>query len=254
MQRDNLGVVGVMTMGFPSFGFGGSNNGAIEEKTTQQVQETQKKYVHLQVDNALDLIAFLGKDIKTLNIPEEAIKYVGTHPFAVYYDTSFLGKPCDNVMLGFTNDFATKTDKVDNVYITCKNTKFWDCKAYLDSQLGECHDSGTMPYAAVNGGAVTYLTYYKDGVKYYLSMGNANDFYRLVLSLGVPKNPPNHQSLGILNMTGFMSTGMNFSTNTMASVQTANNRETWFCPNCGSRSFGKFCGECGTKKPEQVVK
>jgi rubrerythrin len=24
----------------------------------------------------------------------------------------------------------------------------------------------------------------------------------------------------------------------------------WFCPNCGHLNAGKFCTECGTKKPE----
>ena len=24
----------------------------------------------------------------------------------------------------------------------------------------------------------------------------------------------------------------------------------WFCPNCGAENTGKFCGHCGTKKPE----
>ncbi len=252
-----------MAMGFPSFGFGGEIN-APEGKATQRVQEAPKEYVHLQTDNALDLIAFLGKDIKSLSIPEEAIKYVGTHPFAVYYDTSFLGQPCDNVMLGFTSDYATKTDKVNTVYITCKNPKFWDCKAYLDSQLGECHDCGTMPYVAVNGGALTYFTYYKDGVKYYLSMGSANKFYRLELSLGAPKNPPNRQSLGLVDQTGGMGFGMMFNNKIAAPVAApvatpiaapaASNRESWFCPNCGRKGFGKFCEECGTKKPDTVAK
>ncbi len=239
-----------MAMGFPSFSFGGNNN-SIEESTKPQ---TQKNYVHLQIDNALDLIPLLGKDIKTLNIPEEAIEYIGARPFTVYYDTSFLGQPCDNVMLGFTNDYATKTDKVKNVYITSKNTKFWDCKAYLDKQLGECHDCGTMPYVAVNGGALTYFTYYKDGIKYYLSMGSANKFYRLELSLGVPKNPPNRQNLGLAEPVGFMGVGMMSSFNRAATVNNINNKETWVCSNCGSKSVGKFCGECGTKNPDSAAR
>ena len=28
---------------------------------------------------------------------------------------------------------------------------------------------------------------------------------------------------------------------------------TWVCPNCGKNVSGKFCPECGTKKPEPVV-
>ncbi len=31
------------------------------------------------------------------------------------------------------------------------------------------------------------------------------------------------------------------------SVQSA---DTWVCPNCGNKVSGKFCTECGTKKPE----
>ncbi len=27
----------------------------------------------------------------------------------------------------------------------------------------------------------------------------------------------------------------------------------WICPNCGKKVTGKFCGECGTKKPEERV-
>lgn len=255
-----LGVISIMAMGFPSFGFGGESN-AVDGKVTQQAQATPKQYVHMKVENALDLIAFLGKDLKDLNIPQEAIEYIGAHPFTVYYDTSFLGEPCDNVMLGFTNDYATKTDKVKNVYITCKKPTFWECKAYLDSQFGECHDCGTMPYVAVNGGALTYLTYYKDGVKYYLSMGSANKFYRLELSLENPKNPPNRQSLGLVATSGmvgsfgmgapsgFFGTGMASNTSVNTPAQPVENKPSWFCPNCGRKNFWKFCEDCGTKKP-----
>ena len=29
--------------------------------------------------------------------------------------------------------------------------------------------------------------------------------------------------------------------------------DTWVCPSCGHQASGKFCAECGTKKPEPVV-
>lgn len=221
------------------------------------MMKTQKEYVHLKVDDALDLIAFLGKDIKELNIPEEAIEYIGAHPFTVYYDTSFLGETCDIVTLGFTNDYDSKTDKANSVNIICKNTKFLDCKAYFDSHLGECHNSGTTPYAAVNGGAQIYFTYYKDGVKYHLSMGSANNYYKLELSLGEPKNPPVHGNIGMVNQAGFIGNGMNFGmgfgmnsgmvsgVNPAAPAPAANNKEAWICPECGRKNFGKFCEGCG---------
>ncbi len=34
------------------------------------------------------------------------------------------------------------------------------------------------------------------------------------------------------------------------SAQASPAAEGWTCPNCGKKAFGKFCTECGTKKPE----
>lgn len=42
--------------------------------------------------------------------------------------------------------------------------------------------------------------------------------------------------------------------NTVATETVANNNANgWVCPNCGNIVTGKFCGECGTKKPEGNV-
>lgn len=255
-----IGAIGIMAMGSPAFGFGEESN-AVDGKVTQQAQATTKQYVHMKVENALDLIAFLGKDIKDLNIPQEAIEYIGALPFTVYYDAYFLGQPCANVSLGFSYDYATKINKAKDAYITLKTPDFMACKAYLDSLLGECHDCGTLPYAAVNGGAQTYFTYYKDGVKYHLTMGSANSFYRLQLSLGNPKNPPNRQSIGLVATSGmvgsfgmgapsgFFGTGMASNTSVNTPAQPVENKQSWFCPNCGRKNFWKFCEDCGTKKP-----
>ena len=37
---------------------------------------------------------------------------------------------------------------------------------------------------------------------------------------------------------------------TQENVVTSNNSNGWVCPNCNTTVTGKFCGECGTKKPE----
>lgn len=37
------------------------------------------------------------------------------------------------------------------------------------------------------------------------------------------------------------------------STSTSNTANSWVCPTCGNTSTGKFCGECGTKKPEANV-
>ncbi len=38
--------------------------------------------------------------------------------------------------------------------------------------------------------------------------------------------------------------------NNTESVPAADNTNGWVCPTCGNTVTGKFCGECGTKKPE----
>ena len=32
-----------------------------------------------------------------------------------------------------------------------------------------------------------------------------------------------------------------------------NSADVWICPVCGKQATGKFCAECGAKKPETVV-
>ena len=41
--------------------------------------------------------------------------------------------------------------------------------------------------------------------------------------------------------------------NTQQPAAPAPAAEAWTCPNCGSVNSGKFCAECGAKKPEPVV-
>lgn len=38
---------------------------------------------------------------------------------------------------------------------------------------------------------------------------------------------------------------------TQETAELAETVESWVCPNCNTNSTGKFCGECGTKKPEK---
>lgn len=204
--------------------------------------------MHLKTGDAFDLIACLGRDIEELSIPEEAIRYVGAHPFAVYYDTSLSGLVCESVSLGFGYDYADKTDKAKDIYISGPKAQARECRAYLDGLLGQCHNSGARPYAAVNGGALSYVTYYKDGVKYYLSVGSENDYYRLELSLEEPKNPPARVENGLIGQTAVPGSGMMGDISMFAPAAAVNNGESWFCSNCGRKNFGKFCEDCGTKK------
>ena len=44
-----------------------------------------------------------------------------------------------------------------------------------------------------------------------------------------------------------------FQMGAQPAAPTAIPEDTWICPGCGNRSGGKFCAECGTKKPEPVI-
>ena len=238
-----------MAMGLSSDVCGGGVTTSNQTQTT-----TQSEYLHLKADTAFDLILLLGKDFKTLNIPEEAIEYIGSHPFTVYYDTTFMDKPVSGASLAVSYDYPTKVDLVKKIYLTIKEPQFMQAKNFLDSKLGECYYSGTEPYVAVNGGAVTHFTYYKEGLKYHLSMGSANSYYSLGISQDEPKGAPNRQStgLGLLDLVNNNSSG-----NGMASMPTMTPpfsapslaSEFWICDECGfTKNKGKFCVECGHKK------
>ncbi|MBQ9663952.1 MAG: SPFH domain-containing protein [Oscillospiraceae bacterium] len=48
--------------------------------------------------------------------------------------------------------------------------------------------------------------------------------------------------------------GINAQSLFQMGAQTAEPKaDTWICPSCGSRASGKFCQECGTKKPEPAA-
>lgn len=239
-----MGVIGFMTMGLPSFCCGGPSASA---ETSQKV-EAQKEYLRLKTEDAMELLPFIGKDIKTLAIPEEAIKYIGAHPFTVYYDGQFLNYPCTSILMHFSYDYETKVDRVESITISCKQPGFMQCKAYLDEQLGECYYSDTTPYAAVNGGAVTSFIYYKDGYKYHLSNASARNYYTLVLKKEEPKGAPYHGNIGIVMLD---SISMPFKVPAPVSkpAVAVDTREVWACEACGyPTNKGKFCGECGTPR------
>ncbi len=234
-----------MAMGtnFPNCVFG---SGLSTDSSQNKVTPT-KEYLRLKIADPMELVAFLGKDIKTLDIPKEAIKYIGSHPFLVYYDSTFLGAPCQNVILAFRNDYNTKTDYVIDFTIYCTEPNIRQCKEYLDKEIGECYSCGTEPYAAVNGGAVTYYTYYKDGICYHLSSGSANSYYTLRVSKQEPQGPP-RRNLSIfqpVNGNAFIPTMTGFNTPSPKQQPKPDTREEWRCEACGHISRGKFCGECG---------
>lgn len=245
-----LGVIIIMTMGVPSIVCGGVDN-----KETSKTAEQSKEYLHLKIEDALDLVPLLGKDLKSLNIPQEAIEYIGSHPFAIHYDGNFLKEPCNEIFVGFSHDFKTEVESVSCIYITSTKPDFLFCKAYLDKKLGECHSCGSLPYAAVNGGALTYFIYYKDGYKYDLSMGSARTYYMLRITKEEPKTAPKRESIYLAissrGCVGPLMPGMPMGMMDMQKQPTSSTatKEAWFCTHCGYKNTGKFCGECGTKKP-----
>lgn len=217
-----------------------------------QEAKPQKEYLRLKINNALDLLPLIGKEIKELDIPEEAIEYIGDHPFAVNYEGDFMGFPCEGILMAFSYDFTTQINSVTSITISCRQPTFMDCKAYLEKELGECYYSGSTPYAAVNGGMVTYFTYYKDGYKYHLYGASARSYYSIQITREEPKGAPQRQStdicmgigMGMLNVMQQINTAPVSNTATVA----VDNRETWFCSACGAKNKGKFCTECGTPR------
>lgn len=224
-----------------------------DKKSLDQIGAAQQEYLHLQVSDALKLMKLLGKAFKELDIPKEAIEMLGLRPFAVYYDTTFMGVPCECAMLAFEHDIPNKIDKVSRIYLTLKEPGFFKCKEYLDQQLGEWHECGMTPYAVVNGGAVTYFVYYKDGYCYRLSMGSAQHHYDLQISKGEPKGKPNRMATSLNIMPGMVMEGMSMPKGmamptgmAMAAPKAADNRPLWTCTFCGyKQNKGKFCTECG---------
>ena len=211
-----------------------------------------QEYLRLKINNALDLLPLIGKEIKELDIPEEAIQYIGDHPFAVNYEGDFMGFPCAEILMAFSYDFTTQVNSVTSISISCRQPSFTECKAHLDAELGDCYYSGTTPYAAVNGGAVTYFIYYKDGYKYHLSMASARSYYSLHIKREKPKGAPQRLStslcMGIgIGMVNLMQQNQTVPVNNVVPIA-VDNREAWFCSACGAKNKGKFCTECGTPR------
>ena len=59
--------------------------------------------------------------------------------------------------------------------------------------------------------------------------------------------------MNMAQATGGINAQNLYQMNTQQPAAPAPAAEAWTCPNCGSVNSGKFCAECGTKKPEPVV-
>ncbi len=54
------------------------------------------------------------------------------------------------------------------------------------------------------------------------------------------------------NAGGFSAQGL-YQVGMQQPVQSQGSANTWTCPNCGYAATGKFCPECGSRKPEPVI-
>jgi membrane protease subunit (stomatin/prohibitin family) len=55
------------------------------------------------------------------------------------------------------------------------------------------------------------------------------------------------QNTGGANANAFFQAGQNQAAQAAPQMATG---DEWYCPKCGTKNTGKFCTNCGTKKPE----